>query len=185
MNNDALVAALGMDAVAAVHGYRLSVLDEARRRGHRVVSQALSDVVPISSGVCVVVDPIDIRLTVTGPAGGVLTGSTLVWNPAEGWSLARPDARPTFFAGPGAESLDLVPTAPEVLAWATDGAVGPTGPPLHVDLDEDTTTIGRLLAFIDPGRLRPMFDAFAPGSRPGPLAEPAEPAEPHAAQAEP
>ncbi len=28
MNNDALVAALGMDAVAAVHGYRLAVCAE-------------------------------------------------------------------------------------------------------------------------------------------------------------
>ncbi|MGE3288489.1 MAG: hypothetical protein AB7J32_20655 [Pseudonocardia sp.] len=182
MNNDALVAALGLDAVAAVHGYRLSVLDEARRRGHSVVSEALSDVVPISSGVCVVVDPIDIRLTVTGPGDGLLSGSTLVWNPAEGWSAAEPGARPTFFAGPGAAALDLVPTPPEVLAWATDGAPGPTRPPLHVDLDDDPTAIGRLLAFIDPGRLRPMFDAFAPGSRPGP---PAEPAQTHAAQAEP
>jgi hypothetical protein len=33
MNNDALVAALGMDAVAAVHGYRLHVISEAERRG--------------------------------------------------------------------------------------------------------------------------------------------------------
>ena len=33
MNNNALVAALGSDAVAAVHGYRLEVVDEARLRG--------------------------------------------------------------------------------------------------------------------------------------------------------
>lgn len=43
MSNDALVAALGLDAVAAVHGYRLAVLTEAERRGHHVVSRALSD----------------------------------------------------------------------------------------------------------------------------------------------
>ena len=35
MDNDALVAALGPDAVAAVHGYRLAVLAEAGRRGLR------------------------------------------------------------------------------------------------------------------------------------------------------
>ena len=33
VNNDALVAALGLDAVAAVHGYRLAVLAEGQRRG--------------------------------------------------------------------------------------------------------------------------------------------------------
>lgn len=179
MNNDALVAALGMDAVAAVQGYRTAMLDEAEGRGYRVVSQALSDVVPISSGVCVVIDPIDIRLTITGPADTDLTGSTLVWNPAEGWSRSRPGACPTFFAGAAARPLDLVPTPPEVFAWATDGAVGPIRPPLHVDLDDDPAVVGRLLAFIGPGRRRPMFDAFAPGSRPSPRAEP------HAGLAEP
>lgn len=33
MNSYALVAALGMDAVAAVRGYRLQVISEAQRRG--------------------------------------------------------------------------------------------------------------------------------------------------------
>jgi hypothetical protein len=41
MNNDALVAALGMDAVAAVHGYRLHVISEAERRGLRLINGAL------------------------------------------------------------------------------------------------------------------------------------------------
>jgi hypothetical protein len=47
------VAALGLDAVAAVHGYRLAVLVEADSRGLRLISPALSDGVPVSSGVCV------------------------------------------------------------------------------------------------------------------------------------
>ena len=63
MNNDAMVAALGADAVAAVHGYRLQVIAEAERRGLRLVSEALCGVVRLAADVCLVVDPIDIRLT--------------------------------------------------------------------------------------------------------------------------
>jgi hypothetical protein len=67
VNSDALVAALGPDAVAAVHGYRLALLAEADRRGLRLVSEAPTDAVPGAAGRCVVVDPIDIRLAFVYP----------------------------------------------------------------------------------------------------------------------
>ncbi|WP_214371364.1 hypothetical protein [Pseudonocardia sp. H11422] len=84
MNNDALVSAFGMDAVAAVHGYRVQVISEAQRRGLRLVSEALSDVVQLSAEVYVIVDPIDIRLIFLPSSGRPdLTGWTLGWAPAE------------------------------------------------------------------------------------------------------
>ena len=52
MDNNALVAALGSDAVAAVHGYRLEVVDEARSRGLTLRS--------VSTGAGS--DPLDVRL---------------------------------------------------------------------------------------------------------------------------
>jgi hypothetical protein len=165
MNNDALVAALGLEAVAAVHGYRLAVLVEADSRGLRLISQALSEVVPVSSGVCVVTDPIDIRLNVVGPVDTELAGSTLAWNPSQGWSLSRPGAAPSFYARPTAAPLDLVPTPAQLLDWATTGAVG-AAPPAGIELDDDPDTVRRLLAFINPQRPVSLFDAFAPGSCP-------------------
>jgi hypothetical protein len=49
VNNDALVAALGPDTVAAaVHGYRLAVIREAERRGLTLVSEPLSAVIQLS-----------------------------------------------------------------------------------------------------------------------------------------
>jgi hypothetical protein len=164
MNNDALVAALGLDAVAAVHGYRLAVLVEADSRGLRVVSQALSEVVPVSPGVCVVTDPIDIRLNIVGPVGTELAGGTLAWNPAQGWSLSRPDAAPRFYAAAAAAPLDLVPTPAQVLDWATAGAVG-GDPPVGLELDDDPDAVRRLLAFVNPQRAVPLFEAFLPGER--------------------
>ena len=77
MNNDALVAALGMDAVAAVNGYRHSVRAEATRRGLCLRSEPLSDVVAVSPGVCMIIDPIDIRLAFVHTRGSALTGRTL------------------------------------------------------------------------------------------------------------
>ena len=68
VNNDALVAALGPDTVAAVHGYRLAVIREAERRGLTLVSESLSAVIQLSAG-CVVVDPVDIRLTFRATPG--------------------------------------------------------------------------------------------------------------------
>jgi hypothetical protein len=171
MNNDALVAALGLDAVAAVHGYRLAVLTEAQRRGINLISEALSDVVPISSGVCVVIDPIDIRLAFTRDGTPLIrAGAHLTWNPSEGWSLLCPAGGPRcFFAGPAATPLDLVPEPPQLLDWATGAADGASPPPVGVDLDDDPAAICRLLAFIDPAQRVPLYDAFAPGSRPSPI----------------
>ena len=54
VNNDALVAALGRDAVTAVACYRERVVAEAARQGLRLVGGPL-------------VDPIDIRLRI-GPS---------------------------------------------------------------------------------------------------------------------
>jgi hypothetical protein len=57
MNNDALVAALGVDAVAAVRGYRLQVTSEAARRGLLMVAVSPSELVPASPDAHVV--PLD------------------------------------------------------------------------------------------------------------------------------
>jgi hypothetical protein len=113
MNNDALIAALGLDAVAAVQGYRLAVFSEAQQRGVSLVSEALSDVVSISSGVCIVIDPIDIRLAFTGDGVEQITaGASLTWNPAQGWCFIPPGGMPArFYAGPAATPLDLAPEA--------------------------------------------------------------------------
>ncbi|MBA3280131.1 MAG: hypothetical protein H0U22_15750 [Geodermatophilaceae bacterium] len=156
MNNDALVAALGMDAVAAVHGYRQQVISEADRRGLRLVSEALSDVVQLSTEVYTVVDPIDIRLAVLpcrGRGRGDLADPMLRWDPAHGWSLSyRGEHSPRdHYAGTHAAPLDLVPTAAEVVAWAIsvlDGhTVGHRAPPRHLDLDDDPGAIRLLLGF--------------------------------------
>jgi len=72
MDNNALVAALGSDAVAAVHGYRLEVVDEARSRGLTLRS--------VSAGAGS--DPIDVRLVFADGPAGVLTGQVLTWGPA-------------------------------------------------------------------------------------------------------
>lgn len=167
MNNDALVAALGLDAVAAVHGYRLAVIAEADRRGLCLVSDALSGVTSIPGGVCVVVDPIDIRLAfIHSRSRPDLAGTMLTWGPAHGWSLShRTASEPLcFYAGPGASPLDLVPTPAQVLDWAADDAGGAAAPPVGVELDDDPGAIRRLLSCIDPQRSFPVTAAFAPTS---------------------
>ena len=150
MNNDALIAALGMDAVAAVHGYRLAVADEAAERGIYLVSEPLSGVVAVCPGVCVIVDPIDIRLAF-GHAGGRrgLAGRTLIWGPEHGWAISHRTAGGPlcFHAGPGASPLDLIPTPPQVLDRAVGELDGNGVPPAGVDLDEDPEAIQRLLGF--------------------------------------
>ena len=169
MNNDALVAALGLDAVAAVHGYRLAVLAEGQRRGARLISEVLSDVVPISSGVCVVIDPIDIRMTFAEHRFRPhLADHTLTWNPSRGWSLSgpAPGDPQRFYAGPAAMPLNLVPTPMQVLDWVAAPQTGTTAPPTGIDLDDDPDAISRLLGFIDPDHRVPFYDAFARGSTP-------------------
>ncbi|MHA6793814.1 hypothetical protein ACVGVM_09910 [Pseudonocardia bannensis] len=167
MNNDALVAALGVDAVAAVNGYRLHVISEAERRGLRLVSEVLSDVVQVSAEVRIV-DPIDIRLTFLHcPGCPELAGRTLRWGPAHGWSLSHRTANAplSYYAGPGATPLLLVPTAPEVVRWATGECDGPAAPPVGAELDDDPEAIHRLLSFIDPQRGLQAAEALLPTAR--------------------
>lgn len=148
MNNNALVAALGSDAVPAVHGYRLAVVDEARVRGLTLRPTGIS-----ATG-----DPIDIRLVFADGPGGALTGQVLTWGPERGWSTARSaaDPSPRYLAGPLARPLDLVPTPADVLDRVTGGRRGSTVPPLQVELDDDPAAIGRLLHFATTRRDRSL-----------------------------
>jgi hypothetical protein len=153
VNNNALVAALGSDAVAAVHGYRLEVVEEARRRGLTLRP------VPTGPGS----DPIDVRLVFTDGPAGALTGQVLAWSPDRGWSIALSvaDASPRYLAGPLARPVELVPTPAEVLDRVTGGRRGSTVPPLSVELDDDPAAIRRLLRFVTAGRGRSHVDALS------------------------
>jgi hypothetical protein len=156
MNNDAFVAALGRDAAPAVHGYRQHVIAEAQRRGLRLVSEALPDVGNVAADADSV-DPIDIRLTFLHcPGRADLAGRTLRWCPAHGWSLSHRTANTSlsYYAGPMATPLLLVPAVPEVVDWATGEFDGPATPPVGVDLDDDAEAIHRLLGYLDDGRQR-------------------------------
>src|SRR5689334_4329248 len=129
MNNDALVAALGMDAVAAVHGYRLQVMSEAKRHGLALVNKALSEVVKLPAGGVLLVDPIDIRLTfLRSPHRTDLAGRMLRWGPAHGWSSLRAGtyAPINYYASPCATPMDLVPTPAKVVEWATSELGNPS-----------------------------------------------------------
>jgi hypothetical protein len=164
MNNDALVAALGMDAVAAVHGYRLAVCAEAAERGLFLISEPLSDVA-VAAGISVIVDPIDIRLAFAHQRGSALADRTLTWNPAHGWAMSHRTATGplSFCAGPAAAPLDLVPTPPQVLDWAVGEPNGNRVPPKRVDLDDDPEAIRRLLGFLDRRSAFSIVGAFVPG----------------------
>jgi hypothetical protein len=164
MNNDALVAALGLDAVAAVRGYRLQVISGAARRGLRLVSEAPSELVPACADAHVVIDPIDIRLIVLHSLGcGDLGGGMLSWSPARGWAVSRSTAHPPFcyHAGPGARPIDLVPTASQVVDWVTGGHDGSASPPAGVELDDDPAAIQRLLGYVNPKYRTFLQEAFA------------------------
>lgn len=138
VNNNALVAALGSDAVAAVHGYRLEIVEQARLHGLTLR--------PARTGPGS--DPIDIRLVVTDRPGAPLTGVVLAWSPERGWSTAgSADPSPRYLAGPLARPLDLVPSPVDVLCHLTAGARGSKVPPLDVELDDDPAAIRRLLRF--------------------------------------
>ena len=171
MNNDALVAALGMDAVAAVHSYRSAVIAEAARRGLRLASGSLSEVVRTAVG-SHIIDPLDIRLTVRRSRGrSDLQGRVLRWSPEHGWTLCCPPTQlpVRYYAGPGAVPLHLVPTVGNVLDWAI--ADGPASrysalPPDGVDLDDDPATLHRLIAFIDPERRSRAYQDFRTTDRP-------------------
>jgi hypothetical protein len=146
VNNNALVAALGSDAVAAVHGYRVAVVDEARVRGLTLRPARTS----------AAADPIDIRLVFTDGPGGALTGQVLTWGPERGWSIARTaaDPAPRYLAEPLARPIDLVPTPADVLDRVTGGWRGSTVPPLQVELDDDPVAVRRLLRFATARRNR-------------------------------
>lgn len=165
MNNDALVAALGTDAVAAVHGYRLRVISEAERRGLRLVSEPLSEIVQLAAEVRII-DPIDIRLTFHHSDGrGDLAGRLLRWAPAHGWSLSHiaTNAPLSYYAGPAAGPLHLVPHPAHVVEWAaTTELDGPATPPVGIELDDHPDAIKRLLGFIDPQRRMHPLESFAP-----------------------
>lgn len=171
MNNYALMAALGSDAVAAVHGYRLQVISEAEQRGLRLVSETRSDGAPLSTDVRLV-DLLDIRLTFLDTPGRTdLAGRMLRWCPAQGWSLSCTGAHPTFsyYAGLHAVPLHLVPAALEVLEWATGVLDGPTAgqfaPPRGVELDADPEAIQRLRSSIDRQRRVRARELFSPAGR--------------------
>jgi hypothetical protein len=154
VNNDALFAALGVDAGAAVNGYRLDVIFEAERRGLRLVSRAPSEVVQVSAEIDNA-EPIDIQLAFLHcPGHPELAGRTLRWDPARGWSSSHcaANAPLSYYAGPGASPLLLVPTAHEVVEWAIGACDGPATAPVGIDLDDDPEAIRRLLSFIHPQR---------------------------------
>jgi hypothetical protein len=164
MNNDALVAALGMDAVAAVDGYRRAVVAEAERQGIRLVSGALSAIVR-DRGQAHIIDPIDIRLGFGHcPGRPELAGRELRWDPAHGWSISHGTAGGPLahYAEPGSAPLLLVPTAPEVVLWATEEIDGPVAPPTGVELDDDPRAVRRLLAFIRAASHWHSGEAFSP-----------------------
>ena len=152
MDNNALMAALGMDAVAAIRGYCSAVVADAARRGLRLGAGSFSG--PVRSRVA---DPLDIRLTVHDTDRSELAGRALGWSAASGWWLRchGPRDRVWFYAGRTAHPLHLVPTPPAVVDWATAGpgvltrhADSPTG----VDLEDDPAALHRLIAFLDPHR---------------------------------
>ena len=155
MNHDALAGALGADAVAAVHSYRLEVIAEAGRRGLRVGSDTLPDVARSQPDLDLSVGPLDICLIfLHNPGRADLAGRTLRWNPAHGWSLSRAAADPPcFYAGPHPVPLHLVPTPADVVDWATgplDPAGGQGTPPAGDEFADDPEAIDRLLSFINP-----------------------------------
>jgi hypothetical protein len=71
--------------------------------------------------------------------------------PEHGWAISHRTASGplSFYAGPGASPLDLIPTQPQVLNWAVGELDGNGAPPAGVDLDEDPEAIQRLLGFRD------------------------------------
>lgn len=171
MNNYALMAALGSDAVAAVHGYRLQVISEAEQRGLRLVSETHSDDAQLSADVGFV-DLLDIRLTFLDTPGRTdLASRTLRWWPAQGWSLSCTGGQPPlrYYAGLHAAPLHLVPAASEVLEWATgvfdDPTAGHSAPPGGVELDDDPEAIQRLLSSIDRQRRVRAHELFSPAGR--------------------
>lgn len=166
MDNYALVAALGADAMAAVKGYRSRVVSEAGRRGLRLVVEPSTDLVQDCADARAA-DPIDIRLRFVHCSGRAdLAGRTIRWCPARGWSLSHYSANAplSYYAGPYASPILLVPAAPAVVDWAAGACDGPAAPALGVELDDDPEAIRRLHSYADrpDGPLSVAPDAFGP-----------------------
>jgi hypothetical protein len=164
MNSDALVAALGTDAVDAVHGYRLRVIAEAAQRGLRLVSEALFEVEQGAADVGIG-DRLDIRLMFHhSRRHGDLAGRLLRWDAASGWALSHVTASGPlcYFAGAGATPLDLVPDPRHVVLWATGELSGPATRPRGVELDDDPEAVQRLLNFLDPEYRLHLGDGTSP-----------------------
>ncbi|HXV91663.1 MAG TPA: hypothetical protein VD813_00085 [Pseudonocardia sp.] len=161
MDNDALVAALGPDAAAAVHGYRLHVLAEPRARGLAPADEALPPLVE-PPGRAAAADPVEIRLVFgRTPARTELGGRLLRWVPATGWSASHGGSHTTrFLAGAGARPVCLVPLPGEVVVWAAAVPLdGHRTGPVRVELDDDPVAIRRLLAFAGPHLVVPARTA--------------------------
>jgi len=161
MDNDALIAALGVDAIAATRGYREAVVADAARRGLVLTRGAP----PGPTAGTRTADPVDVVLTVVDGRGD-LRGRSLRWSPETGWSSSAPgDPVPVRYrATAGAVPLDLVPTAAEVLDWVVglDATPTPDGtqPPDGVELADDPAALHRLIDFIGPPRLRHARQLF-------------------------
>jgi len=164
MNNHALLAALGRDAVDAVDGYRLAALAEAERRRLFLVPEAPQADAAVGRATIDETAAIDIRMVfVYCRAHPELAGRTLHWVPEHGWSMSHRLAnRPLcyyaggYHAGVAAEPLQLVPTPPELLDWAVADPIGAACPPVGVRLDDGAHAIDRLRTFLDPGPRRPI-----------------------------
>ena len=90
MTNNALIAALGPDAVDAVNGYRLAVLAEAERRRLCLVAEAVPVDAAVAPGGIAGFRAIDIRLAFVYCRGRPdLAGRTLRWGPEQGWSMSH------------------------------------------------------------------------------------------------
>jgi len=131
-------------------------VSEAERRELYLASETGADLAQPCTDIHLV-DLIDIRLAfLHSPGGDDLASRMLSWSPAHGWSLSGTGAYPPlrYYAGLHAAPLHLVPTASEVLDWATrvlDGPVeGHSAQPRGVELDDDPKAIQRLLSFADP-----------------------------------
>lgn len=186
MDNDALVAALGSDAVAAVNGYRSRVVLEAGRRGVRLVSVPFPGPGRDSTGTHVT-DPIDVHLRVVhSPGFPSLTGRTLHWSPARGWSMSHHTASAPLnhFAGPGAAAILLVPPVLAVVDWALGDLHGRGGPPVDVELDDDPVAIYRLRGFVEAPTPPQEFASASPAGPPNAPEYPHGPRQVHASRSD-
>lgn len=152
----ALVAALGMDATAAVRGYRLRVIAEAERRGLRLTSVPVPDVMQCS---------MQIRLAFLRSDGYAdLAGRELRWSPRMAGRYPTPErtSRRATTPVPMPSHWTSCPS----LAWATGDINGPaaghSGRPMGVELDDDPEAIQRLLGFVTPQRRPRVQEVSSP-----------------------